>query len=95
MKDETSKIIFLFDTGAEVSIVLPTKIERKRPPNRNLVAANNTPISTYETHQMTLQFHDKKFKWRFHVADAHSHIIGADFLRAHGLVPDLNHRRLP
>ena len=94
MLDATSGTVFLIDTGAEVSIVLPTKIERKRPPNRSLVAANGTPIRSYGTRPMELTFNQAKFSWRFQVAEAHIHIVGADFLRAHGLVVDLTNKRL-
>ena len=92
--DNTSKINFLVDTGAEVSVVLPKKSELQRPPNRSLIAANGTPIRCYGTRPMELNFNQSKFTWRFQVAEAHVHVIGADFLRAHGLVVDLNNRRL-
>ena len=63
-------------------------------PNRSLIAANGTPIRSYGTRPMVLLFNQSKFNWRFQVAEAHIHIIGADFLRAHGLVVDLANRRL-
>ena len=94
MLDQKSGISFLIDTGAEVSIVLPAREELKRPPNRSLIAANGTPIRSYGTRSMALYFNQSKFTWRFQVAEAHLHIIGADFLRAHGLVVDLTNRRL-
>ena len=94
MLDQDSGIAFLIDTGAEVSIVRPTKIELKRPANRTLIAANGTPIRSYGSRSMTLSFNQSKFTWRFQVAEANIHIIGADFLRAHGLVVDLTNRRL-
>ena len=94
MLDKSSGITFLIDTGAEVSIVLPTKIEFQRPPNRTLIAANGTPIRSYGTRQMELKLNQSTFTWRFQVAEAHIHIVGADFLRAHNLVVDLTNRQL-
>ena len=94
MLDQKSNIVFLIDTGAEVSIVLSNKSELKRPPNRSLIAANGTPIRSYGTWPMELNFNQSKFTWRFQVAEAHMHIVGADFLRANGLVVDLTNRRL-
>ena len=73
---------------------MPTKTELKRTPNCSLVAANGTPICFYGSRQMELSLNQSKFTWRFRVAEAHIHIIGADFLRAHGLVVDLTNKRL-
>ena len=49
VQDATTGLYFLVDTGAEVSIVLPTKEHLlKHPhPDRSLVAANGFPIDTY------------------------------------------------
>ena len=80
VKDDISGIVFLVDTGAEVSVVLPTNSELKRCPNQGLIAANGTPIKSYGTRQLQLKIKDFKFTWRFQVAEAHVHIIGADFL---------------
>ena len=90
----STNISFLVDTGAEVSIVLPTHVELKRQPNRSLIAANGTPIRSYGTRPMELTLNHTKFTWRFQVAKAHIHIIGADFIRAYGLVVDLTHKQL-
>ena len=43
---------------------------------------------------MVLSINKAKFTWRFQVADAHTHILGADFLRVHGLLVDLTNQRL-
>ena len=94
IQDAASGIVFLIDTGAEVSIVQPSKTELKRPPNHSLIAANGTPIRSFGTRQLELKIAQFRFTWRFQVAEAHVHIIGADFLRAHALVPDLTNRRL-
>ena len=93
VKDDISGIVFLVDTVAEFSVVLPSNSELKQCPNQGLIAANGTPIKSYGTRQLQLKIKEFKFNWRFQVAEA-QHIIGADFLRAHGLVPDLTNRRL-
>ena len=93
IKDDASRIVFLVDTGAEVSVVLATKLELQRPPNLSLIAANGTPIKSYGTRQLQLKIQQVKFSWRFQVVEAQD-IIGADFLRAHGLIPDLTNKRL-
>ena len=93
IKDDASRIVFLVDTGAEVSVVLPTKSELQKTPNQSLIAANGTPIKSYGTRQLKLKIQQVIFTCRFQVAEAQN-IIGADFLRAHGLIPDLTNRRL-
>ena len=84
------------DTGAEVSIVLPTKEHLlKHPhPDRSLVAANGSPIDTYGVKRLVLKINEAQFTWTFRVAKAHSCILGADFMRTHSLVPDLVNKRL-
>ena len=42
VKDATSGVQFLIDTGAEVSIIPPTGKYRSRPTRMNLVAANGS-----------------------------------------------------
>ena len=72
---------------------LPTNSDLKRPPSRALIAANGTPIKSYGTRQLQLKIQHFTFTCRFQVAEAQN-IIGADFLRSQGLVPDLTNRRL-
>ncbi|XP_029162610.1 uncharacterized protein LOC114934135 [Nylanderia fulva] len=60
-----------------------------------LLAANGTPIFTYETENMTLNFGLRQaFAWRFVIADVSRPIIGADFLAHYGLLVDLRNSRL-
>ena len=92
--DTISGTHFLVDTGAEVSIVPPTTAEVKEPQNRNLIAANGSPIKSFGTCQMQLLFGKQKYQWLFHVADVHKSILGADFLRSNNLLVDLTNRRL-
>ena len=46
INDSTTWHCFLVDTGTEVSVVLPSKTERKRQPDLSLQATNSTPIAT-------------------------------------------------
>ena len=96
VQDTATGISFLVDTGAEVSVVLPSQedIKRHPQPNRSLIAANGSPIDTYGVKRMILKINHSQFSWTFRIAKAHVHIIGADFLRAHALVPDLVNRQL-
>ena len=56
IKDDASGIVFLVDTGTEVSVVLPTKLELQRPPNLSLIAANGTPIKATEHVNFNLKY---------------------------------------
>ena len=94
VKDAHSGTYFLVDTGAEVSIVPPTSQDRAQPSGMNLIAANGTPIKSYGTRLGTIKIRDDQYKWRFHIADVHKSILGADFLRTHGLLVDLRNSRL-
>ena len=60
----------------------------------NLVAANGSAIKSYGTRRLELQINHNKYTWRFQVADVHKPIIGADFLRSHSLLVDLNNKKL-
>ena len=96
VQDATTGVKFLVDTGAEVSIVLPKPEDlRKHPqPNRSLVAANGSPIDTYGVKKLVLSINRANFTWTFRIAKAYVCILGADFMRAHALVPDLVNKRL-
>ncbi len=89
---------FLVDTGAEVSVILPSAAERRliKPKERpTLQAVNNTSIGTFSERSLTLDFGlRRRFRWIFILADVKSPILGADFLRAHNLSVDVGHNRL-
>ena len=61
---------FLVDSGAEVSLCPPSPAERAGkghgPP---LIAANGTAIRSYGTRSANLCFKDRKFSWKFVIAD--------------------------
>ncbi len=94
--DRESRLRFLVDTGAEVSVIPPSKAERKnRQDTYGLIAANNTPIATYGTRSLTLNLGLRRaFRWVFIIANVRNPILGADFLRHYGLAVDMSHKRL-
>lgn len=95
IKDRTSKLTFLIDTGAQISVV-PKKPQDKPVPSLvRLIAANNTQINTYGMRIMKLDLGLGRFlNWKFVIADVSHPIIGADFLTNFGLLIDLKNRTL-
>lgn len=94
--DKQSKIQFLIDSGADVSII-PASIYRKtkQPDTYKLFAANNTTINTYGIQIISVDLGlRRQFDWEFLVADVSKAIIGADFLSKFGLVIDLKNKKL-
>ena len=94
VRDEVSNTLFLVDTGAEVSLLPPTRPDLAKAPSMNLVAANGSAIKSYGTRLLELRINHNKYTWRFQVADVHKPIIGADFLRSHSLLVDLTNKKL-
>ena len=93
--DRLSGTRFLVDTGAEISVLPATQQDRqsgKKGPL--LVAANGSDIKTFGFRTIPLRFTQRDFTWRFALAGASVALLGADFLRAHGLMVDLVHHRL-
>ena len=107
--DHQSGTRFLIDTGAEVSVIPPSRKDKQHkqayyigPP---LKAVNNTTITTYGSRSLTfdLGLH-KTFRWIFIVEDIRTPILGADFLHEHKTAGDwhpcgdyraLNHITVP
>ena len=84
---------FLIDTGAEVSVV-PVGHNPPHPCDRVLMAANRTTIRTYGSRNLTIMIGNKRFTWKFIVADVPNAILGADFLRHNGFLVDLKRGKL-
>ena len=88
---------FLVDTGAEVSVIPPT-VSDKRCRSKSSVtlqAVNQSSIDTFGERSITLDLGLRRtFRWIFIVADIQTPIIGADFLKAFGLLVDIKHRKL-
>ena len=80
--DKKTGTKYLVDTGAEVSIVRPTRSDLSfRSFERPLFTANHSPIATFGNKPITLHLGvNQKFTWIFMVADVKYNIIGADFL---------------
>lgn len=94
--DSVTGLRFLVDTGAEISVIPPSALDRKhRKDSFSLQAVNNTPIATYGTQLHTLNIGlRRKFQWIFIIADVKNPILGAHFLRHYSLLVDLKHNRL-
>lgn len=94
--DPTSKIKFLIDTGADVS-VLPAKPTDKKigPSKYNLFTADGTLIPTYGEKLISLSLGLRRnFQWPFILTTVTHPIVGADFLKHHNLIVDLQNKRL-
>ena len=96
VRDRNSGLIFLVDSGAEISSIPHTfcskpETEVKYP----VTAANGTEIRTFGLHGFTLNLgFPKQQTWNFLVTDLKQPIIGADFLKYYDLLPDLRRKRL-
>ena len=97
MQDPVSKLSYLIDTGAQVSVLPPRSEDRDRSPvnNMQLQAVNGTAIRTFGQRSMAVELGlAKSFEWSFNIADVSKPILGADFLRQYGLLVDLTCKRL-
>ncbi|XP_057337411.1 uncharacterized protein LOC130675637 [Microplitis mediator] len=90
--DQVSKVRFILDTGAQVSVIPRSQLPNRksiRDPNCTLRSVSNSKISTYGTHEMALNFGpNKKFNWNFRVADIDDALLGRDFFRHFKLLVD-------
>ena len=97
ISDRKTGTRFLVDTGAEVSVIPPTKAEKLHPSSKfHLQAVNRSSITTYGERSMTLNILGlrRTCKWIFIITDIATPIIGADFLRHFGLLVDIRNQRL-
>ena len=96
LTDNNSGRRFLIDTGAEVSVIPRSPADRHNKKDcLALRAVNGSSIATYGTRSLTLDLGLRRtFRWIFVIADIHTPIIGADFLRKHGLLVNMKHGRL-
>ena len=94
--DRATCLRFLVDTGAQVSVIPLSHIERRnRRADLVLQAVNDTSISTYSTRSLTLDLGlCRSFRWFFVIADVATPILGADFLRCYNLLVDMRRNRL-
>ena len=59
-----------------------------------LSAANGSRINEYGYRTVPVRLFDRSFSWRFCLADVRRPLLGADFLRHHGLLVDVANERL-
>ena len=87
---------FLVDTGAEVSVIPPTKLDRHNgKAGLSLQAANGSQIPTDGTRSLTLNLGLRRpYRWLFVIADVKHSILGIDFLRHHNLLVDVRTKTL-
>ncbi|MES9975810.1 MAG: reverse transcriptase domain-containing protein, partial [Candidatus Thiodiazotropha sp.] len=93
--DRNTRIRFLVDTGAQVSVIPPSKADKPLKAPYTLQAANRTPITTYGTRLLELDIGLRRaLKWIFVVADVPDAILGIDFLKYFELVVDPRRSKL-
>ena len=94
--EPSTKAQFLVDTGSDLCVLPRTLVrEPREKSSHELSAANGTPIATYGTTTMTLNFWLRRdFTWRFVVTDVTKPIIGVDFLAHYDLLADVRNWKL-
>ena len=86
---------FLIDTGAQVSVIPASFIDRRTgATSTSLQAANGTSITTYGERHTSLCLGSKLYNARLIIADVKRPLLGADFLRQHDLLVDVRGQRL-
>ena len=85
---------FLVDTGAEVSILPSSPLDRQhRKSNFVLEAVNKTHIPTYGERSLTIGLGLRRAcRWIFTIADVPVAILGADFLQHFSFSVDINNK---
>ena len=96
VRDRDSGLVFLIDTGSDISLLPADKRTIKNRPNDLILfAANDSRVLTYGTKRLSLNLGlRRKFSWNFCVAAVPNPIIGADLLAHYHLVPYLHESRL-
>ena len=84
--DPCSKMSFLPNTGAEISMIPPCRCYKPYYGQQDLVTANGTPIQIFGTKKLNIDVGARyTLWWTFEKADVAVPIIGTDFLRHFGL----------
>ncbi|KAL7306276.1 hypothetical protein TKK_0001710 [Trichogramma kaykai] len=90
IEDINSGLVFMIDSGAEVSAIPRPSEWEARPVSFGMTAANQLPIQVYGTKKLEIKFSkDKLFSWTFVVANVPYPIVGGDLLKCFHLLPDL------
>ncbi|GBP54228.1 Retrovirus-related Pol polyprotein from transposon 297 [Eumeta japonica] len=96
--DRESRLHFLVDTGANISVLPKCSVKIKTTNlsvDYKLYAANGTEIKTYGLKTLVVDLGLRRsFRWTFVIADVKQPIIGADFLSHFKLLVDLSNRRI-
>ena len=86
VRDKLSSKLFLIDSRDEVSLLPPTAADRAQGDSgRPLTTINDSKVRSYGQRTVTVQLHG----YSFTIADTKCYLLGADFLRAHSLLPNL------
>ena len=96
IRDISSGLIYLIDTGSDISLFpAGPSILKNRPCDLVLYAANDSRVATYGERAITLNLNLRRcIKWNFCIAAVPYPIIGADLLAHFHLVPYLHESRL-
>lgn len=94
VKDKTTGLRFLVDSGADLSII-PATAKHKTCNSFKLYAANGTTIPTFGFKILTLDLGlRRQFQFPFIIAKVDKPILGADFLSKFKLLIDIHNRKL-
>ena len=96
IRDISSGIIYLIDTGSDISLFpADSSILKNRPSDLILYAANDSRVCTFGERLITLNFNLRRhIKWNLCIAAVPHLIIGADLLAFYHLVPFFHESRL-
>ncbi|GFV05782.1 retrovirus-related Pol polyprotein from transposon opus [Trichonephila clavipes] len=94
VKDRTTNLHFLVDSGADCSII-PATSKNKQPSDYKLFAANGTEIPTYGIKVLNIDLGlRREFLFRFIIVKVSKGILGADFLNKFNLLIDIRNKQL-
>lgn len=95
--DNSTKLRFLIDTGADISVLPSSLIKHHNLKNTNhtLFAANGTRIKTFGEKRLQIDLGLRRcFDWNFVLAEVKCPIIGSDFVTHYDLLIDLKNNKL-
>ena len=82
-KDDNSESRFLVDTAATIGVFPASELDtRSRNSTFSVEAANGLAIDTYRERLMTLFRNDRRFDWKFTIANSIQLLLRTDFLEA-------------
>ena len=95
LKNKLSSAKFLVDMGASVSVFPHLPCSHSAPGSGvQLRMAESSPMNTYGSRSLALQFGSRCFEWSFLLANVSMLILGSDFLRHNHLLVDVAGSRL-